>query len=69
MTSSPLENRISKDKNILIILHENVTITSELQYLIDNFCGIVVNNLSEIKISLDNKKIYVCGDIDQLQND
>lgn len=69
MATLPGENRISKDKNILIVLEKNNNSIIELSYLIEKFCGIVVNDFSEIKTSLDNKRIYVCGDIEQLKND
>jgi hypothetical protein len=68
MMTLPFENRITKDKNILIVLEKNISASSELNYLIEKFCGIVVNNFSEIKTSLDDKMIYVCGDIEQLNN-
>lgn len=64
----PFENRITKDKNILIVLEKNTSASSELNYLIEKFCGTVVNDFSEIKTSLDDKMIYVCGDIEQLKN-
>ncbi|MGU3375716.1 hypothetical protein [Chryseobacterium sp. M5A1_1a] len=66
MTTLPFENKISKDKNVLIVLQNNETTNSDLQYLIDNFCGLVINNLSDTKIDFSNKKIYVCGDLNLL---
>lgn len=57
------ENKISKDKNVLIVLNKNQEINSELQYLIDHFCGTVFYNANT---DLNNKKIYVCGDISLL---
>lgn len=69
MRTSNIENKISKDKNILIVLQENVELNSELHYLSQNFCGEVVKTLSEVKDSFSNKRIYVCGDIDQLKNE
>lgn len=67
--TSDIENRIAKDKNILVVLQNNQEETPDLQYTIENFCGTVVKNLSEIQAPLDNKKIYVCGDLDELKND
>lgn len=67
MITLPGENSICKDKNILIVCKENIEITSELHYLIENFCGIIVENLSEIQTSLNDKIIYACGDIEQLR--
>ncbi|MFK7905271.1 MAG: hypothetical protein AB8B69_09110 [Chitinophagales bacterium] len=64
------ENKISKSKNVLFVLSENGDNPSdELQYLIANFCGKVVRNLSEIQKPLGEKKIYVCGDIHALQDE
>lgn len=68
MTTLPGENKISKDKNILIVLEKNPNSIPELNYLIEKFCGNVVNDFSEITTSLDNKMIYVCGDIELLKN-
>jgi hypothetical protein len=69
MMTSDIENRIAKDKNILFVLQNNQQDQADLQYTIENFCGTVVKNLSEIQAPLDNKKIYVCGDLDELKND
>lgn len=69
MSTSNIENKISKDRNILIVLQENIELNSELHYLTENFCGSVVKNLSEIQTSLSDKRIYVCGDIDQLKEE
>lgn len=66
---TPIESIISKDKNILIVLQESIEPNSELQYLIENFCGTVVKSLSEISISLNDKIIYACGDIEHLKYD
>jgi hypothetical protein len=69
MITSYIENRIAKDKSILVVLQNNQQKTPDLQYTIENFCGTVVKSLSEIQARLDNKKIYVCGDLDELKND
>lgn len=63
------ENKITKDKNVLVALTESKDNPHEFQYLIENFCGIVVKSLSELQFSLNDKRIYVCGDIDQLTDD
>ncbi|MEM0578572.1 hypothetical protein [Flavobacterium polysaccharolyticum] len=68
MITLPSENRISKEKNILIVLEKNTNANSELNYLIEKFCGIVVNDFSEIKTSFVDKMIYVCGNIELLNN-
>lgn len=62
MITSQFENQISKDKNVLIIFNRHKKNNTELQYLIDNFCGKVINNLSEIKDIQNDIKIYGCGD-------
>ncbi|MEL1255243.1 hypothetical protein AAEO57_15750 [Flavobacterium sp. DGU38] len=69
MITLPGENSICKDKNVLIVCKENIEVTSELYYLIEKFCGIIVKNISEIRTPLDDKIIYACGDIEQLQYD
>ncbi len=65
-----MENKILKNKNILLFLEEKAQNSKEFQYLIKNFCGIVVKNIDEIqKISDENYsqiKIYVCGNIEKL---
>lgn len=67
MTTLPFENKISKDKNLLVVLQNNGDIGSELQYLIDNFCGTVTQSLSDPGIDFTNKNIYVCGDISLME--
>ncbi|HEY1056520.1 MAG TPA: hypothetical protein VGE24_15345 [Emticicia sp.] len=69
MTKKPTENKIIKDKNVLIALTESTKNPNEFQYLTENFCGIVVKDLAEISSSLNDKRIYVCGDIDQLADE
>lgn len=59
----PTENKISKDKNALIVLKNSNEISSELQYLIDNFCGSIFYHINN---EFNRKKIYVCGDISNL---
>lgn len=60
------ENSLSTSKNILIVLSEEETSFNDFSYLINNFCGTVIHNLSEIPQALENKQVYVCGDIRQL---
>ncbi|REC61646.1 hypothetical protein DRF65_14435 [Chryseobacterium pennae] len=67
MTTLPFENKITKDKNVLVILQNNENINSELQYLINNFCGLVINTFSDTAIDFSNKKIYACGDFSTLK--
>jgi hypothetical protein len=68
MKTLPSENSISKDKNVLIVLKPKEDIDSELGYLIEKFCGRVVNNLSDKNTILNGKRIYVCGDVSLLKD-
>ncbi|HEX8015047.1 MAG TPA: hypothetical protein VF465_07425 [Flavobacterium sp.] len=68
MITSGIENSISKDKNILIVLDKIKQETEESIYTTENFCGTVVKSFSDIQVPLDNKKIYVCGDLEELRN-
>lgn len=67
MTTLSFENKISKDKNILLILQDSRNTSDELQYLIDHFCGFVTHTLSETNIDFSNTKIYACGDLSTLE--
>ena len=59
MTNLAIENQISLDKNILIVLLENDELNFEINYLMENFCGKVVSERSEMQSAL-NKRLYVC---------
>ncbi|OJJ15427.1 hypothetical protein BKI52_39110 [marine bacterium AO1-C] len=61
------ENKISKDKNVLITLPYEGSNLAELEYLIENFCGTVATELSEIS-EPDHKQVYVCGDLSKLKS-
>lgn len=60
-----MENVISKDKNILVVLQEEIN--SEMQDLINRFCGKVVKNFSDVQTNAADKRIYVCGDIAKIK--
>ena len=60
------ENKISKENNVLVALPYDGNHTDEFQYLVENFCGIVVKDFSEIQDATNQKRIYVCGDLAQL---
>ncbi len=65
--SSEIENQISLDKNILVVLLDTKDRDSELTYLIENFCGKVVEKLPDANTLLgSNKKVYVCGDLSRV---
>jgi hypothetical protein len=68
MIVSQFENRICKDKNILVVLNEKEENNAELLYLIDNFCGTVLNSFSEIQKANNDIKIYGCGDFSTIEN-
>ncbi|WP_278381307.1 hypothetical protein [Chryseobacterium arthrosphaerae] len=61
-TLLPTENKISKDKNILLVLQNAPDPNAELQYLTDHFCGSVTGNPDDLGTGTD-KKVYVCGDL------
>ncbi len=66
MTTLPFENKITKDKNILIVLQNNENLNPDLSYLIKNFCGSVIN-MFDSNIDFNNKKIYACGNFSGLK--
>lgn len=68
MTKSNIENSISKSKNYLINLTNESQNSEDLDYLVNNFCGTVVNNLSEISKNINEIKIYFIGDGKRLLN-
>lgn len=65
MTTLPTENKISKDKNVLLVLQSNAAPNTDLQYLTDYFCGSVINSVADLDAT-SNKKVYVCGDLSNL---
>lgn len=67
MTTLPFENKITKDKNVLVVLQHNENSNPELSYLIENFCGSVSTTFSNPNIDFSNKKIYACGDFSTLR--
>ncbi|WP_294298404.1 hypothetical protein [uncultured Chryseobacterium sp.] len=60
MNNHSVENKIAIHKNILVVLNNRQENNQELHYLIDNFCGTVVDNLNA---NFKDKKIYICGDL------
>ena len=61
-----MENKISKDKNLLV-LNNSIDFNPEIKYLVDHFCGQVVNNINELEITKFNK-VFICGDIIKIEN-
>ena len=61
------ENVLLTNKNIL--LYNNTLFNEELDYIIKNFCGKIINaEYFDICKSSPNIIIYMCGDIEQLNN-
>ena len=69
MHSDNRENSISKGKNYLLDLSNKNDNSDELEYLIDNFLGMVVKDLSEIPKSKNKIRVYAVGDMAQLKNE
>lgn len=63
MTNTSSESKISKNKNILLVLQENIDANSELGYLIEKFCGVVVQDFTAINYPSNDTIIYVCGNM------
>ena len=66
MNKFDFENSISRKKNYLLDL--SVDNSDDLQYLVNNFCGTVISDLSEIA-KKTGIKIYVVGDIKRIKNE
>lgn len=56
MNKASIENEISRDKNILVVLQEDIELSKQ-------FCGTVVHSFADIQGELAGKRIYVCGDV------
>ena len=63
-----VENKITKEKNILIVLSNEIDRTNEQLELIELFCGTVIFNMTDENLSTKGNRIYVCGDINKLNN-
>lgn len=69
MNKFDFENSISKNKNFLIDLSTENDNSEDLRYLVNNFCGTVVKNISEIPITQNEFRIYIIGNIKQVKNE
>ncbi|MDI9311301.1 MAG: hypothetical protein QM535_13910 [Limnohabitans sp.] len=67
MITSIFENTISKDKNILLVLIDKENIPSEINYLIENFCGNVIYDTAALP-EASNIRLFVCGDISKFNS-
>jgi len=63
MNTPQVENKISKDRNVLVVLQEDSATNPEMRDLMNRFCGKVVDSFSKIGPASAEKRIYVCGDI------
>lgn len=68
MNKFDFENSISKNKNYLLDLSEKDN-SEDLRYLVNNFCGTVVQNISEIPSSKNEIRIYIIGNLKQVKNE
>ncbi|MEY3443093.1 MAG: hypothetical protein RLZZ519_1374, partial [Bacteroidota bacterium] len=60
------ENTISKTKNLLLLLPNRDENVQALQDLSAHFCGTVVSQRAALPQDLTTKRVYVCGDISQM---
>lgn len=68
MNTSQVENKISTNKNVLIVLQDDTERSAETNYLINTFCGKVVNSFSEVQRDQGDRRIYVCGDVSRIND-
>lgn len=68
MNKFDFENNISKNKNYLLDLSDKNDDSKDLQYLIHNFCGTVIENLSEVP-KIKAVRIYAVGDVKQIKRE
>ena len=68
MNKFDFENSISKDKNYLLNLSEGNNHSNDFTYLLENFCGTVIKNISEINTAKRNR-LYVVGNIEKIKNE
>ncbi len=61
MSTSTLENKITTERNVLVVLQDGIAGESALQYLIDHFCGKVIYSLSGLEGLQNDINIYACG--------
>lgn len=68
MNTPQVENKISKEKNVLVVLQEDSAVSTEMRDLMERFCGSVVNSFSDIQIPSEDKRMYVCGDLSEVKD-
>ncbi len=64
---TPTENRIIKNKNYLLVIDDN-NLNRDVQYLKENFCGNIINTLTELPTNINEIKIYACGDMSTIED-
>lgn len=60
------ENVITTDKHVLLYLKGDCPVTPILEHLLQQFCGTIVEDLTELLQDTEGKRLYVCGDLTQL---
>lgn len=61
------ENKISQEKNILLVLLNQEETSKELKEVTEQFCGQVIYKISEIPQDLKDKQVYVCGNLESFR--
>jgi hypothetical protein len=56
------ENFLLLNRNILIVINEDKN--EKLEYIINNFCGIIIKSF-DFDNFVDNQVVYLCGDINE----
>lgn len=68
MNTPPTENRIARDRNVLVVLQEYSMMNEEMRDLTSRFCGTVVNSFADMPALAAKNRIYVFGDISQVED-
>jgi hypothetical protein len=63
------ENKITKEKNILLVLSTKKDSSNEQLELIELFCGTVIFSVTDDKLSNADNRIFACGDISLLNKE
>jgi len=63
------ENKITKEKNILLVLSKKKDSSKEQLELIELFCGTVIFSVTDDKLSNTDNRIFACGDISLLNKE
>lgn len=63
MNTIQLENEITTNKNILVVLQDEAVINAATRDLMNRFCGKVVTRIADMHTASDDQQVYVCGDL------